>query len=271
MKKLLLIAGLLGLSAFPATAQVSEPNVMDPVQQATIAAPSQEYCITVMSGFPNDAHLPRYQFFRLTQEMAVDATPGFRATLGKFGEGDVDATAPITDVIEAIANPVLRQAAPELAISYMDHLIDFATTCEPFIAGQVSSLQAFDPNLANDDIVIAEDALFLRQVLSDSLFRLNANTDPIHGAHVRVYANALVRTRDRIEFTSYSADVDELEALYMTDLDGRLARSNDLINSEINRETLGDAVTLSDDMNEQAKQKADREAVQTLLRILSRY
>jgi hypothetical protein len=103
------------------------------------------------------------------------------------------------------------------------------------------------------------------------LFRLNANKDPIHGADVTVYANALVRTRDRIEFTSYSADVDELEALYMTDLDGRLARSNDLINSEMNRETLGDAVTLSDDMNKQAKQKADREAVQTLLRILSRY
>jgi len=264
MKKRLLTSGLLSLMAIPALVQ-------EPAQQASAAAPSQEYCITVMSGFPNDAHLPRYQFFKLTQEMAVDATPGFRSALKKFGEGEVEPDAPITDVIEAIANPVLRQAAPELAISYMDHLIDFAQKCEPYVAGQISSLKAFDSKLANDDIVIAEDALFLRQVLSDSLYRLDANTDPIHGADVTVYANALVRTRDRIEFTSYSSDVGDLEALYMTDLDGRLARSNDLINSEMNRETLGDAVTLSDDMNREAKQKADRDAIQTLLRILSRY
>lgn len=264
MRKLLFISSALGLMAMPALAQ-------EPAQQAAAATPSQEYCITVMSGFPNDAHLPRYQFFKLTQEMAVDATPGFRSALKKFGEGEVEADAPITDVIEAIANPVLRQAAPELAISYMDHLIDFAQTCEPYVSGQISSLQAFDKALANDDTVIAEDALFLRQVLSDSLYRLDADKDPIHGANVAVYANALVRTRDRIEFTSYSSDIGELEALYMTDLDGRLARSNDLINSEMNRETLGDAVTLSDDMNREAKQKADRDAVQTLLRILSRY
>lgn len=271
MKKALLISGLLSLMAFPALAQVSEQTAAEPTQQVAVAAPSQEYCITVMSGFPNDAHLPRYQFFKLTQEMAVDATPGFRNALDKYGEGDVEADAPITDVIEAIANPVLRQAAPELAISYMDHLIDFAKRCEPFIDGQVTSLKAFDSTLANDDTVIAEDALFLRQVLSDSLFRLDADKDPIHGADISVYASALVRTRDRIEFTSYSSDVGDLEALYMTDLDGRLARSNDLINSEMNRETLGDAIILSDDMNREAKQKADREALQTLLRILNRY
>jgi hypothetical protein len=129
MKRALLITGLFGLFAHPAIAQVSEPVAVEPVQQAAIAAPSQEYCITVMSGFPNEAHLPRYQFFRLTQEMAVDATPGFRTALQKYGEGEVEADAPITDVIEAIANPVLRQAAPELAISYMDHLIGFANTC----------------------------------------------------------------------------------------------------------------------------------------------
>ena len=55
----------------------------------------------------------------------------------------------------------------------------------------------------------------------------------------------------------------------MVDLDGRLARSNDLINSEINRETLGDAVTLSDDLDEAEREKRKQSGLLTLFRILN--
>ena len=137
----------------------------------------------------------------------------------------------------------------------MAHLIDFAQRCETYVTGQISSLNSFDGTLSQSDVVIQEDALYLRQVLSDSLFRLEAHKDAVHGVAVKNYANSLIQMRDNIEFTSYNAEIDELEALYMVDLDGRLKRSNDLINSEINREILGDAVALSDELNEADKHK----------------
>jgi len=250
----------------PQTAPIQSPVVLGdkPIQ----ADASQEYCITVMSGFPDDGHLARYQFFRLTEELATGSTPQFKAAITKYAEGDIADDAPIMDVIEDIANPVLRQAAPELAIANMAHLIDFAGRCESYVSGQISSLRSFDDSLQYSDVVIQEDALYLRQVLSDSLFRLDANTDPLHGYAVTNYANSLIYMRDNIEFASYNSEIDELEALYMTDLDGRLARSNDLINNEINREVLGDAITLSDDMDEAARKKRKQSGLLTLYRIL---
>jgi len=211
----------------------------------------------------------RYQFFRLTEEMATDASPEFVSAMNHYADGDIADDMPIMDVIEDIANPVLRQAAPELAIASMAHLIDFAQRCESYVSGQVSSLNSFDASLRESDVVIQEDALYLRQVLSDSLFRLEADTDAVHGFAVTNYASSLVLMRDNIEFASYNSEIDELEALYMVDLDGRLKRSNDLINSEMNRETLGDAVTLSDDLNQAENHKRKQTALLTLFRILN--
>lgn len=234
-------------------------------------APSQDYCIAVMSAFPAANTEPRYQFFKLTQQLAVGATPKFRAALTHYADGKINAKMPIMDVIEAIANPVIRQAAPELTIAYMKHLIDFSSRCSVFVDGQITSLLAFKPKLALGDSVITEDALYLRQILSDSLLRLKAGKDTRFGSAVNTYATSLITMRDNIEFQAYASEIGEIEALYMTDLDGRLARSNDIINSEINRETLGDAVILSDDMNRQAKKQDQQRSISTLLRILSRY
>lgn len=254
---------LAALTTMPAAAQTTEAS--------PVSAQSQDYCISVMSAFPNGDTVARYQFFKLTEKMAVGATPEFKTALAHYGDGDVAPETPVIKIIEAIANPVMRQAAPELTIAYMGHLVEFAGRCETYIQGQVNSLLAYDPALANDDGVISEDALYLRQILSDSLLRLDADKNEKHSFAVNNYATSLVVMRDDIEFAAYAKDIDDIEALYMTDLDGRLARSNDIINSEIDREVLGDAVTLSDDMNKQAKQKADRDAIGTLLRILNRY
>lgn len=259
---------LAALMAMPAAAQMTDSV---PMEGPPATPPSQDYCISVMSAFPNDDNVARYQFFKLTEKMAVGATPEFKTALKHYGDGDIPPETPVIKIIEAIANPVMRQAAPELTIAYMGHLVDFAGRCETYIQGQVNSLLAYDAALAYDDAVISEDALYLRQILSDSLLRLDADKNERYSFAVNNYATSLVAMRDNIEFAAYAKDIDEIEALYMTDLDGRLARSNDMINSEMNRETLGDAVSLSDDMNKQAKKKADRDAIGTLIRILNGY
>jgi len=235
---------------------------------ANSSAQAQERCITIMSGFPNSGPLPRYQFFKLSEDLAVDTTPEFRQALSHFGDGTVADETPILDVVETIANPVLRQAAPDIVVSNMAHLIGFAQDCEAYLTGQIDSLRAVDNSLSQDDIVIAEDALYLRQVLSESLSRLGGDTDLAHGAPVRAYANSLIVSRDAIEFAGFDNDIDDLEALYLSDLDGRLARSNNVINSEMNRETLGDAVTLSRDLSATSIEQEKARSLNTLLRIL---
>jgi len=163
---------------------------------------------------------------------------------------------------------VLRQAAPEIVVANMAHIIGFADDCKTYVTGQINSLRAADNSLAQDDIVIAEDALYLRQVLSESLSRLDGEKDIVHGSAVNAYATSLIVSRDQIEFAGFDNDIGDLEALYLTDLDGRLARSNDVINSEMNRETLGDAVTLSDDLSIAANEQERVRSLNTLLRIL---
>ncbi len=279
MKHVLTSLGALAAMSGPAFAQTETVQVEIAPTQTTqfqtagasdvaVAAPSQAYCVSIMSGFPNDDTVARYQFFRLTQDIAQDATPQFRATLAQYGEADVSQDTPILEVIEAIANPVLRQAAPEMVIGYMDHLIQFEDRCETYISGQVDSLKAYDADLVWEDPIIAEDALFLRQVLSDSLDRVGANNDPVHSFAAQQYAQSLITTRDNMEYQVFVSDIDELETLYMTDLDGRLARSNDIINEEMDREVLGDAVILSDDMNKAAREQEKQRTLYTLIRIL---
>jgi len=232
---------------------------------------NQNFCIDVITGFPNDDQVSRYQFFKLTDELALDSDIEFKRALMAYEQDPIPTDIPILDVVELIANPVLRQAAPEVVVASMHHLIEFNGRCAPYVMGQISSLTAFDPTLTDSDIVIAEDALYLRQILLDSLARLGASESPIHKVAVLNYTDALVRSRDAIEFQAYENDVSDVEALFMSDLDGRLARSNDLINNEIDREILGDAVNLSDDLIGDLKRKQKEEGVRTLARILNRF
>jgi len=214
---------------------------------------------------------PRYQFFRLTQYLAEDVSPELRSVFVEYGDQNIAANTPILEIIEDMANPVLRQAAPEIVTAYMGQLIKFSDVCGPYISGQVDSLRAFNSTFEEGDVVIREDALYLRQILSDSLFRLEANQDVIYGTAVGDYAAALVKTRDDIEYTAFVDDINDLESLYLDDLDGRLARSNDIINQEVDREVLGDSVALSDSMNKDLKRKAKQERIYTLSRILRQY
>ncbi len=245
-------------------------SVESEAPQAITLQAEPDYCINIMADFSSDDPEVRYQFFRLTQELGRDVTPEYRAALAAYGDGEVSADTHILDVIENIANPVLRQAAPGLTVSNMAYLADFAAICEPFITGQINSLEAYDAALTDVEFnaVIIEDALFLRQILSDSMYRLGANEDPAHGTATAEYAQALITTRDQAEFTSFEAELDGLEVLFMTDLDGRLKRSNDVINEEIDREVLGDSIALSDSINQREKDRAKEIQRRTLWRIL---
>ena len=257
--------------AAPAFGQITEINTPFTPIERSLESNNQDYCITVMGSFPQGDNEARYQFYKLVSDMSEDADVDFRAALRAYGENKPSPDTPLLDVIEIIANPVIRQAAPEIVVANMGHLIAFNAKCPGIVAGQIQSLTAFDPTLSASDEVIAEDALYLRQILSESLDRLGVNDHPIHGPHARAYARSLVTTRDAVEYAAFESEIDELESIFMTDLDGRLARSNNIINEEANREILDDAVTLAGDMNRDAEEKQKQENIMTLFRILGRY
>lgn len=259
MKRLLLSSlAALGLAA-PVSADVD--------LAATSAGDRSEACVTLMSGFPDDGAESRYVFFRLSQELAKDITPELAQTMGDYMAANearrLPADWPMMEVVEDIADPVLRQAAPEQTVAGMAHIAYFDALCSDFVAGQVDSLAAFDPALAQADLYIREDALYLRQILAEALDRLGG------GAAVDAYAQTLVTERDDIEFTGFASDVGELESLYMGDLDTKLATSNDMVNDGVDVEIYQDAVSMADDMNASAAKQMRRDRLNTLCRIMN--
>lgn len=258
----------------PATGALAQiaattPELYNMTEATPVAGQNQDRCINQMSEFPTDDPTARYQFFKLVSDVGYGADSETRALFDHYGQPAVETGTPVLSVIEDIANPVLRQAAPEIIVASMNYLVDFTVTCDVYIKGQTESLAAFDGTLAYPELntAIAEDALFLRQILSESLSRLGAEDDAVWSNAADNYSNSLVSQRDAVEFSAFETDVAELETLFMDDLDGRLARSNDVINSEMDREVLGDSVQLSDDMNEAAMRKARQDRLYRLLRI----
>lgn len=251
----------------PGFAAADELTLAPTVQP--LPAQNQEFCIAKMAEFPTDDAVARYQFFKLVQDTAFGATDRTQALFDHYGQPAVTPDTPVLAVIEDIANPVLRQAAPDVIVASMNYMVNFALDCEVFINGQTDSLLAFDATLSNPDFnsAIAEDALFLRQILDESLAKLGANTDPVWADAAAIYSASLVKQRDVVEFTAFEMDIAELESLFMEDLDGRLKRSNDTINAEIDRERLRDSVTLSNDLNAASRERARQERLFRLVRI----
>lgn len=238
------------------------------IAPASLTAEQSETCVTMMSGFPDDSPESRYVFFRLSQELAKDVTPELSRLMADFMiENEtrrLPADWPMLDVIEDIADPVLRQAAPTQTVASMAHIAYFNALCGQFVQGQVDSLFAFNPDLADTDIMIREDALYLRQILAEALDRLGASDNMA----AQAYALSLVIERDDIEYIGFEDEIGELETLYMGDLDTKLSRSNDAVNEGINVEAFQDAVALANDMNDQAREQAQQERLYTLVRIL---
>ena len=266
----LIMVGLMWPAAGLAQEAATTQELYAMTQGQVSAAQDQDRCISQMAEFPTDDPTARYQFFKLVSDVGYGTDSQTKALFDHYGQPAVEAGTPVLSVIEDIANPVLRQAAPEVVVSSMNYLVDFAAVCDVYITGQTDSLIAFDPALGNPEMntTIAEDALFLRQILSESLSRLGADQDAVWSNAAQSYSSSLVAQRDAVEFAAFETDIAELETLFMDDLDGRLARSNDVINSEMDREILGDAVKISDDMNEAARKRAKQERLYNLIRIL---
>ncbi|MEO0467310.1 MAG: hypothetical protein AAF216_12275 [Pseudomonadota bacterium] len=228
-------------------------------------------CIAMMAGFPDDSLASRYQFFRLIQEMSRGMTPEVRMALAAYSSGTVSIEAPVMETIEDITNPVLRQAAPAVTVAQMDHLIGFGTDCATYIDGQVTGLAAADPSLNEPafNLAIGQDALFLRQILLDSLYRLGADVDPQHGAVVANYQRGLVRLRDDMEFAAFDAELAELEALALGDLGDRLDTANASINDGMYDDSTGSAVRLAKDMSDAARRESQQRMARILIDILA--
>lgn len=253
------------------TTDINHPKTVSGV--ALPASPEQEMCMQIISSFPAENPSVRYQFFRLARSFGKGANPEFVTALDKFASQDVTMQTELTDVIEGMNNPVLRQADPALVAGYGKYLVNFATKCNQQIESQINALHAYDVDLKDVafNIVIDEDALYLRQILSDSLYSLDGDKDPIYGAVIRAYANDLVHMRDNMEYTVFNAEIGDIEALYMGDLDEKLARSNDIVNSEMDREMLNSSIGLADDMSNSMIKQEKRRTVQTLINILNGY
>ena len=233
----------------------------------SLTAEQTEQCVTLLSGFPDETTEARYLFFRLSQELAKDITPELSSVMADYmAEHEtrrLPADWPMIDVIEDIADPVLRQAAPAQTVAGMAHIAYFNALCGSFVQGQVDSLLAYKPELADSDLYIREDALYLRQILAEALDRLGADTHA-----TQIYTASLVTERDDIEYTGFESEIDELEALYMGDLDTKLARSNDAVNEGVSSAQFQDAAQMARELNEQARQRMKDERLFSLIRIL---
>ena len=232
----------------------------------TLTAEQSEQCIALMSGFPNDDPESRYLFFRLSQELAKDITPELAKAMADVmlanGADSLPADTPMMDVVESVADPVVRQAAPETTVAGMAHIAYFNALCGPFVQGQVKSLAAFEPALLDADIYIREDALYLRQILADAMDRLGG------GDAVQAYAQSLVTERDDIEFTGFEDDVSDIEALFIGDLDEKLATSNDYVNDAVDAEAISSAIALARDMDTAEADKARRSRLASLCQMM---
>jgi hypothetical protein len=265
MKQFVLTALAMGLPALASAQVQAQPVSAEP---AALSAQQSETCVTLMNGFPQDSLEARYVFFRLSQELAKDITPELSKIMAKYmAENEtrrLPADWPMIDVIEDIADPVLRQAAPAQTVAGMAHIAYFDALCHPFVQGQVDSLLAFKPALNETDIAVREDALYLRQILVEALDRLGASDD----AATEAYTASLIIERDDIEYVGFEGDIDELEALYMGDLDTKLARANDAVNESVGETGFEDAASLARDLNSAAAKRSKQERLYSLVRIL---
>lgn len=216
-------------SAHPAMAGMPETPRPDPADFDIPVA--SDFCIAQMTALPDGSLAGRHQFFTLVKETAHGAGPAFQEALAAYGEGQVPDGTAMMDVVEAIANPVTRQAMPELTVAQTAYLIRFASECETALNGQIAALEATNPDLANGlyQQAMGEDALFLRATLLDALYRLSADSDPQHGATIAAYQRDLVAQRGDIEFAAFDAEIDEIEAMLSGDLGKRLTLSNEQV------------------------------------------
>lgn len=244
------------------------------IEPETLELPqANEFCIDQMTALSDGTLEGRHKLFVLVREAGRGADPAFLAALEDFQAGEVDRETPVLQVVEDIANPVLLQAAPGVTVSQMGFLISFSAECSLFLDGQIDALEATSPGLANGVYkqAIGEDAMFLRSMLLDALYRLNADGDAEHGQTIAAYQRDLVRQRDDIEFAAFDAQLAALEDEFASDLDERLDLSNTTVGQNAQAVDARGAAASARALSDVQRAEANRRLARMLAEVLNGY
>ncbi|MEL6661449.1 MAG: hypothetical protein AAFO57_01505 [Pseudomonadota bacterium] len=268
-----------------ATAQTSEVPPAAAVAPAAPAIKTQQaagdvdipeinrFCATQMISLADASLEGRHQFYVLVREAGRGANNGFLEALDAFGAQQISRETPVLQVVEDTANPVLLQAAPAATVSQMAYLIGFSNECADLLEGQIVALEATSPGLASGTYkqAIGEDAMFLRSMLLDALYRLNADSDPRHGQAIAAYQRDLVDQRDDIEFAAFDAELAALEDEFAGDLDRRLDLANTAVGENAEAVDAKGAAAVARALSDVQRAEANQRMARILAEVLNGY
>lgn len=239
-----------------------------------LAPVNSQFCTQMMTGFPDESLVNRYQFFRLIQSMKSGVDSDMRAGLSHYGEKVDLSTENVVDTVQNLSDPVVLQSSPAFALSNASHLIRYAEECNGFISSQISAIEYAEPSVkeASMEEILAEDAVFLRALIVQSMETLSAGDHPVYGPAMRRYEGATIYIRNEAEFIGFEAELDALTAETISEIDDKLALHLSMVEGDINNESISTSSDMLESMNKTSKQESHRGVYNTLYRILnSRY
>lgn len=262
-----------GAGAPVSARQAEAPPAYDAAIASAQTAPAEIDCIAQMSALAGGDPEGRHQLFLLVQEIGRGATPDMVDVLSTYGLGSVDPETPVMDVIETIANPVLLQAAPGATVGQMGHLIRFSQSCAVPLDGQIAALEALMPSLGAPAYrqPIQEDALFIRSILLDALYRLEADRDSRHGQTIADYQRDLVSQRDEMEFAAFEAEIAQLEADFAGDLESRLGLAAEAVGENAQSVDARGAAEVARALSEVQRAEANARMAEIIRGVLGSY
>lgn len=238
---------------------------------ADLTPQNSEFCAGMMAGFPDDSLINRYQFFRLIQSMKAGVDSDMRAAFTHYGEKTDMGQTGVVETIENLSDPVVLQSSPAYALTNASHLIRYAEDCSPFIASQISSIEFAEPSVteAAMEEVLAEDAVYLRALVMESLESLSAQNHPIYGPATERYEGATIYIRNEGEFIGFEAELEALTNDTIAEIDDKLALHLQMVEGDIDKETVSTSSDMLESMNRTSKQESHRGVYETLFRILN--
>lgn len=272
----LILAAVLSLSV-PSMAQdqaattsiVSiEQQNMQLIHQTAV---NSDLCIRMMAGFPDESLVNRYQFYRLIDMMEDGADSGVNAALEHFGAKNSLGQETVVDVVRNLSDPVMLQSAPRYTVGNAAQLIEYAQQCRPFISAQIASIEVAEPSVTDPlfEEQLAEDAVYLRALVVQSLESVSAQIHPVHGPAVLRYQNATVNIRNEAEFVGFAAELDSLSLETLVELDEKLVLHQDVIEDDIDKEVVSSSNQMVQSMNQSSKEESDRKVNYIMWRILN--
>jgi hypothetical protein len=270
--QLLSLAVLLGTSTL-ASAQENfvETVSTNDIQTFRQTATNSDLCIRMMAGFPDDSLANRYQFYRLINMMENGVDSGVLDALDHFGARNSFGQDTVIDVVTNLSDPVMLQSAPRYSIGNAAQLIEYAQTCRPFINAQIASIEVAEPSVteARFEEQLAEDAVYLRALVVQSLESVSAHIHPIHGPAVTRYQNATINIRNEAEFVGFEAELDALSFETLAEMDQQLVVQQQVVEGDIDKEIVSSSTQMVQSMNQASKEESNQKVNYIMWRILN--